>query len=47
MFNTVFNRNEERNEQIAAEVMNLIQAGDIDPAVEEALIEWMLDEMGA
>ena len=47
MFNTVFNRNEERNEQIAAEVMNLIRAGDIDPAVEEALIEWMLDEMGA
>ena len=47
MFNTVFNRNEERNEQIAAEVMNLIRAGDIDPAVEEALNEWMLNEMGA
>jgi len=47
MFNTVFNRNEERNEQIAAEVMNLIQAGNIDPAVEEALIEWMLEDMGA
>jgi hypothetical protein len=45
MFNTVFNRNEERNEQIAAEVMNLIQAGNIDPAVEEALIEWMMEDL--
>lgn len=47
MFNTVFNRNEERNRQIAQELMNLIQAGNIDPAVEQALIEWILDEMGA
>lgn len=47
IFNTVFNRNEERNAQIAAELMGLIQAGNIDPAVEEALIEWILNEMGA
>ena len=45
MFNTVFNRNEERNEQIAAEVMNIIQAGNIDPAVEEARIEWMMEDL--
>ena len=46
MFQNVFSRNEERNEQIAGELMNLIQAGGLDPAVEEALIEFILNDMG-
>ena len=46
MFQNVFSRNEETNEQIAGELMNLIQAGGLDPAVEEALIEFILNDMG-
>ena len=46
MFQNVFSRNEERNENIAGELMNLIQAGGLDPAVEEALIEFILNDMG-